>query len=82
MNQSEEHIELPEMPLPPQPPPEEDPITEEVSAVEWPAMEEFAGQKQAFSWAYYQTKAGGPKYFVHKIDDGKWEAIQLWMSNL
>lgn len=79
MSQSNPDFELNEMPLPPELPPEDD---GPVSASVWPAMEEFHNREQAFEWAYYQNKAGGPKYFVHKIDDGKWEAIQLWLSNL
>jgi hypothetical protein len=52
------------------------------SAVEWPAMQEFDSWSEAFDWAYYQNKAGGPKYAVQsQRKNGKWEAIQAWMSN-
>lgn len=88
MNQSNPDFEMPEMPLPPMPPPEEDPVLEvrilrdpePVSATEWPAMREFDTQPEAMDWAYYQTKAGGPRYKVQSLRNGKWEAIQAWMQ--
>jgi hypothetical protein len=76
VNQSNPDFELPEMPLPPEPPLEDDgPVT----AIAWPAQQEFDTQPEAFRWAYYQTKAGGPRYKVQGLRNGKWEAIQAWM---
>lgn len=85
MTQSNPNFELPEMPLPPVPPPEDETVQDlridlTVSAVEWPALQEFDSQPEAFEWAYYQNKAGGPRYKVQSQGNGKWEAIQAWMS--
>ena len=79
MNQSNPDFEIPEMPLPPQPPLEEDPTP--TSAIEWPALQEFDSHLEAFEWAYYQNKAGGPRYKVQSLRNGSWEAIQAWMCN-
>jgi hypothetical protein len=51
------------------------------NAIQWPAQEEFDTQAEAFEWAYYQTKDGGPRYKVQSLRNGKWEAIQAWMCN-
>lgn len=53
----------------------------EISATEWPAQQEFDTQSEAFTWAFYQTKAGGPRYKVQSLRNGSWEAIQAWMCN-
>lgn len=95
MTQSNPNFELPEVPLPPEPPLEEDGPIEvtlvlrdppepqyPVSAVTWPACREFDTWQEAFNWAFYQRKAEGPRYFIHKMRTGEWEAIQEWMRNL
>jgi len=55
---------------------------EGVSAVTWPAAREFDTWQEAFDWAYYQRKAEGPRYYIHKMHTGEWEAIQEWMRIL
>jgi hypothetical protein len=52
-----------------------------VSAIVWPAQEEFDTWWAAFEWAFFQNKDGGPRYKVQRLRDGRWEAIQAWMAN-
>lgn len=79
MNQSNPDFELPEMPMPPEPPLEDEGLPTQYNALKWPAMQEFESQAEALEWAYYQVKAGGPRYYIHRLHEGTWEAVQDWL---